>query len=149
MVSLVAWSKISIGSRNPAKNIAKMATAFLHENSINKSDIGLLIHSGVYRINFRAEPAFAPNIQKYMGLGDNEISPQSNHVFSFDVLDGTCGPHHAIQTCFNMLTANMLFWLSLMKNQILCTSLEIFLHALFVHSLEKEISNYKNPNSGI
>ena len=102
MVSLVAWSKISIGSRNPAKNIAKMATAFLHENSINKSDIGLLIHSGVYRINFRAEPAFAPNIQKYMGLGDDEISLQSKHVFSFDVLDGTCGPHHAIQTISDM-----------------------------------------------
>ena len=75
---------------------------YCDENSINKSDIGLLIHSGVYRINFRAEPAFAPNIQKYMGLGDDEISPQSRHVFSFDVLDGTCGPHHAIQTISDM-----------------------------------------------
>ena len=97
MVKLFHAKRINLSKKKPEKSIAKEVLAILKEKGIEKSEIGLIIHSGVYKINFRAEPAFASNIQKHMGLGDNTVSSGSTHAFSFDIVDGRCGSHHAIQ----------------------------------------------------
>ena len=97
MVKLFHYKRIKLSKKSPEKSIAKEILSILSDKGIEKSEIGLIIHSGVYKINFRAEPAFASNIQKHMRLGDNAVSSRSAHTFSFDIVDGRCGSHHAIQ----------------------------------------------------
>lgn len=97
MVKLFHKQEIKLSKKNTAKSIAREVSKILSTFNVEKDDIGLIVHSGVYKINFRAEPAFASNIQNHMDLGDNSVSAVSNHAFSFDIVDGSCGPHHAIQ----------------------------------------------------
>ena len=52
-------------------------------------------------------------------------------------------------TCFNMLNASMLFWLSLDEKPNSLHKSGDFSSCIICAFAREEISNYKNPNSGI
>ena len=63
----------------------------------------MIIHTGTFRQNFRAEPAFATHLQKSLKIGLGMVTNSSEHVFSFDLMDGNAGPHQAIEAAIDFL----------------------------------------------
>ena len=74
-----------------------------NEHGIDMQSIGLIVHTGMYRQNFRVEPAFAAHLQQALKIRCENIGLNTKHVFSFDVTDGICGPHHALETIADLL----------------------------------------------
>tara|TARA_Y100000768_G_scaffold137769_1_gene102590 strand:+ start:339 stop:1049 length:711 start_codon:yes stop_codon:yes gene_type:complete len=103
MVGVLAFKYEAIKKKSLLKSIKGITQKLCKQHDINMNDIGLIIHTGTYRQNFRQEPAFAAHLQQALKIGCNDISSTSKHVFSFDVLDGSCGPHHALETIADIL----------------------------------------------
>jgi 3-oxoacyl-[acyl-carrier-protein] synthase-3 len=60
-------------------------------------DVDLLINAGVYRDRNLGEPALAAMIQQDIGANPEDPHDNAHGTFSFDVLNGTCGPLTALQ----------------------------------------------------
>ena len=103
MVAVLAFKFEPIKRKSLLKSLKGLATKLCHEQNIDINDIGLIIHTGTYRQNFRQEPAFAAHLQQALKIGCDNVSQTSKHVFSFDVLDGSNGPHHALETIADLL----------------------------------------------
>ena len=103
MVVVRAWKSSSEKSTNLLKTICNLTQNLLSENGISFDDIGVIIHAGVYRRNFRTEPAFATHIQGDLKLKCGPVSQESHHCFSFDVSDGSCSPYVALNVASHML----------------------------------------------
>ena len=59
MVVIHGWKSAPIGRSRLLKSITNLSKKLIAESSINLEDISVIIHGGVYRRNFRVEPAFA------------------------------------------------------------------------------------------
>lgn len=103
MVGILAFKFEAIKKKSLLKSIKGITQKLCKQHDINMNDIGLIIHTGTYRQNFRQEPAFAAHLQQALKIGCDDVSSTSRHVFSFDVLDGSCGPHHALETIADLL----------------------------------------------
>lgn len=103
MVGVLAFKFEAIKKNSLLKSIKGITQKLCKQNGINLNDIGLIIHTGTYRQNFRQEPAFAAHLQQALKIGCDDVTSTSKHVFSFDVLDGSCGPHHALETIADLL----------------------------------------------
>ena len=103
MVAVLAFKFEPIKRKSLLKSLKGLATKLCQEQNIDINDIGLIIHTGTYRQNFRQEPAFAAHLQQALKIGCDNVSQTSKHVFSFDVLDGSNGPHHALETIADLL----------------------------------------------
>ena len=103
MVGILAFESEAIKNKSLLKSIKGITQKMCKQHDISLNDIGLIIHTGTYRQNFRAEPAFAAHLQQALKIGCDDVSSTSKHVFSFDVLDGSCGPHHALETIADLL----------------------------------------------
>lgn len=70
---------------------------------VPKQDIGLVIHSGVYRNEYLSEPALAAIIAGNLGI-NAEIRPlEEKHTFTFDILNGGLGFLNACQVAVQMM----------------------------------------------
>ena len=98
MVGVMAFGFESIKKKSLLKSLQSITKKLCKQHDVDLQDIGLIVHTGTYRQNFRQEPAFAAHLQQALKIGCEKVSPTSKHVFSFDVLDGSCGPHHALET---------------------------------------------------
>lgn len=103
MVGVVAFGFGPMKKKSLEGSLKRVTQRLCREHGINMQDIGLIVHTGTYRQNFRQEPAFATHLQQALNIGCEDIGPTSKHVFSFDVLDGTCGAHHALETIADLL----------------------------------------------
>ena len=103
MVGILVFKFEAIKKKSLLKSIKGITQKLCKQHDINMNDIGLIIHTGTYRQNFRQEPAFAAHLQQALKIGCDDVSSTSRHVFSFDVLDGSCGPHHALETIADLL----------------------------------------------
>lgn len=103
MVGIVAFRSEYIKKKTLVKSLKGLTVKLCKERGIDINDIGLIVHTGMYRQNFRSEPAFSAHLQQALNIGCENIGPASRHVFSFDVLDGSCGPHHALETIADLL----------------------------------------------
>ncbi|MGY8734724.1 MAG: hypothetical protein ACKVHN_01605 [Candidatus Poseidoniales archaeon] len=103
MVVIAAWADASITTKYNIRDCSKLATMACKEANISLQDIGLVIFSGVYRPNFRSEPSCASHIQNKLNIRCHELDLNSRHCFSFDIIDGSRGPHRAIQTVDHLL----------------------------------------------
>jgi len=103
MVGIVAFQSEYIKKKTLLKSLKGLTVKLCKEDGIDMNDIGLIVHTGMYRQNFRVEPAFSTHLQQALNIGCENIGPASRHVFSFDVLDGSCGPHHALETIADLL----------------------------------------------
>jgi len=105
MVGIVAFHSELINKKSLVKSLKGMTQKLCKQHGIDLQDIGLIVHTGAYRQNFRVEPAFAAHLQQALKIRCENIGLNSKHVFSFDVIDGSCGPHHALETIADLLPA--------------------------------------------
>lgn len=103
MVVLLSWESQKIGDTDLLKTTIKLAKKVVNSANISLSDIGLIVHGGVFREHFRTEPAFSTHIQGGLNIHCTGISFESETCFSFDVTDGSCSPHVALQSIEDML----------------------------------------------
>ena len=104
LVVMLSWESKKIGYTNLLKSTIKLAKSAMRNAGVNPDDIGLIVHGGVFREHFRTEPAFATHIQgglKYC----HGIGIDSKSCFAFDVTDGSCSPHVALQSIADLLPA--------------------------------------------
>lgn len=102
MVVLLSWESQKIGDTDLLKTTIKLAKKVVNSANISLSDIGLIVHGGVFREHFRTEPAFSTHIQGGLNIHCTGISFESETCFSFDVTDGSCSPHVALQSIEDM-----------------------------------------------
>lgn len=103
MVVIAAWADGQISTKNNIGGCARLAKKVCQQANISLQDVGLLIYSGVYRPNFRSEPSCASHIQSELNIRCHDLEVDSQHCFSFDVVDGSRGPHRAVQSVKQML----------------------------------------------
>ena len=103
MVVLLSWESQKIGDTDLLKTTIKLAKKAVYSANISLTDIGLIVHGGVFREHFRTEPAFSTHIQGGLNIHCTGISFESETCFSFDVTDGSCSPHVALQSIEDML----------------------------------------------
>ena len=103
MVVMLSWESTKIGYNNLFKSTLKLAKKAIKKAKISQEDIGLIVHGGVFREHFRTEPAFATHIHGGLDIHCTNISFDSQTCFSFDVTDGSCSPHVALQAIADLL----------------------------------------------
>lgn len=103
MVVMLSWESTKIGYTNLFKSTLKLAKQAIKKAKIKSEDIGLIVHGGVFREHFRTEPAFATHIHGGLNIHCTDISFDSQACFSFDVTDGSCSPHVALQAIADLL----------------------------------------------
>ena len=100
---MLSWQSLKIGPSQLLKSTIKLAKKTIKMADIELKDIGLIVHGGVFKEHFRTEPAFATHIQGDLSLHCTALNLSSPHCFSFDVSDGSCSPHIALQTIADIL----------------------------------------------
>ena len=82
-----------------AVELAKIAAEnCFQKSSYNRNEIGLLIHSGVYRNDFICEPAIAAMIAGKLKLNDLGPFINKGKTFAFDIFNGAVG---FLDACYN------------------------------------------------
>lgn len=100
---MLSWQSRRIKPTHLLKSTLKLAKEAIKLANIQLEEIGLIVHGGVYKEHFRSEPAFATHVQGDLSLHCTHLSMNSSHCFSFDVSDGSCSPHIAMQTIADLL----------------------------------------------
>lgn len=67
------------------------ATACLADSGVERTDVGLVIHAGIYRDDFLSEPAVATLVAGEVGINAEPESADAPKTFAFDVLNGAVG----------------------------------------------------------
>ena len=89
------------GTKKDAVELAKIAAEdCLNKSCYSRSDIGLLIHSGVYRDDFICEPAIAAIIAGKLRLNDQGPFINKGKTFAFDIFNGAVG---FLNACYNAI----------------------------------------------
>ena len=84
-------------------NAVHAAKACLDDSGVAASQLGLLIHAGVYRDEFISEPAIAAFIAGDIGANDDITEPDGTKTLAFDVLNGGVGFLNACQVATQMI----------------------------------------------
>lgn len=80
--------------QEPPSSIAfavEAATACLNDSGVDSSQVGLLIHAGIYRDEFLSEPAVATLVAGEVGMNAEPDSADAPKTFAFDILNGAVG----------------------------------------------------------
>lgn len=67
------------------------ATACLDDSGVERTEIGLVVHAGIYRDDFLSEPAVATLVAGEVGINAEPESADAPKTFAFDVLNGAVG----------------------------------------------------------
>ena len=103
MVVMRSWKASPLGKGRLLKTCVNLVTSAMEEASIDLNDIALIVHSGIYRQHFRTEPAFATHLQGALKLKCTTLTQESSHCFAFDVSDGSCSAHIALDAIADLL----------------------------------------------
>jgi 3-oxoacyl-[acyl-carrier-protein] synthase-3 len=78
---------------------ARAGNKCIDDSGVKKKNVGMLIHTGIYRDKNVVEPALACLIQKNMGLNTDPVNKNlSNRTFAFDLFNSELGFLYAAQT---------------------------------------------------
>jgi 3-oxoacyl-[acyl-carrier-protein] synthase III len=83
----------------------RAAATCLDHCGLDRAELGLIIHAGVYRDEFISEPAIAALVAGELGVNDDAQSPDGPKTFAFDVLNGAVGFLNACQIAIQMIGA--------------------------------------------
>jgi len=86
------------GSGGSVDHAVRAGEACIEKAGIDKSEIDILINTGVYRDHNIVEPAMATLIQKKLGVNADPIQEGANSTFAFDLMNGAGGFLYAAQT---------------------------------------------------
>lgn len=67
------------------------ARACLEDSGVDSSQVGLMIHAGIYRDDFLSEPAVATLVAGEVGINAEPESADAPKTFAFDILNGAVG----------------------------------------------------------
>ncbi|MEB3020582.1 non-ribosomal peptide synthetase [[Mycobacterium] crassicus] len=67
------------------------AAACLQDSGVERTDVGLVIHTGIYRDDFLSEPAVATLVAGEVGINAEPESADAPKTFAFDILNGAVG----------------------------------------------------------
>ncbi|MGH3958723.1 amino acid adenylation domain-containing protein [Mycobacterium sp.] len=81
------------------------ATACLDHSDLDSAELGLIIHSGIYRDDYLSEPAVAALVAGELGINGDIQSPDGPKTLAFDVLNGAVGFLNACHVAAGMLGA--------------------------------------------
>jgi len=77
----------------------------LQHSSYDRSQIGLLVHTGVYRAEYLSEPALAALIAGALEINDSVDSLRARRTLAFDVFNGSLGFLNACHVAATMIQA--------------------------------------------
>ncbi|HEU4361428.1 MAG TPA: amino acid adenylation domain-containing protein [Mycobacterium sp.] len=81
------------------------AATCLDSSDLDRSAVGLIIHTGVYRDDFLSEPAVAALVAGELGINGVVDSPDGPKTFDFDILNGAVGFLNACHVAAAMIAA--------------------------------------------
>ncbi|OBI37640.1 non-ribosomal peptide synthetase [Mycobacterium sp. E2238] len=81
------------------------AEACLDRSGIDRTALGLIINSGIYRDDFLSEPAVAALVAGELDINGDVDSPDGPKTFALDVLNGAVGFLNACQVAAGMIGA--------------------------------------------
>ena len=81
------------------------AAACLDRSDVDRSALGFVIHTGVYRDDFLSEPAVAALVAGELGINPVVDSPDAAKTFDFDLLNGAVGFLNACHVAAGMIAA--------------------------------------------
>ncbi len=96
--------------------IEAAAKQCLANSTYQKSDIDLLIYSGVYRDDFLCEPAVAALVDGMLNINDDIETQQDKKTFALDMLNGSLGTLNACYTAIGMMQSEKI------QNALIVTS---------------------------
>jgi 3-oxoacyl-[acyl-carrier-protein] synthase III len=70
-----------------------------------REDVGLVIHTGIYRDEFLCEPALAAIVAGELRINHDARTPDARRTLAFDLLAGGCGPLAACLAAGQMIEA--------------------------------------------
>jgi amino acid adenylation domain-containing protein len=91
--------------RGSVQLAVRAAMACLDRSGLDRAELGLIIHAGVYRDEFVSEPAIAALVAGELGVNDDAQSPDGPKTLAFDVLNGAVGFLNACQIAIQMIGA--------------------------------------------
>lgn len=92
-------------ARGSVQLAVQAAATCLDHCGLDRSELGLIIHAGVYRDEFISEPAIAALVAGELGVNDDAQSPNGPKTLAFDVLNGAVGFLNACQIAIQMIGA--------------------------------------------
>jgi 3-oxoacyl-[acyl-carrier-protein] synthase III len=93
------------GSRGSVELATQAAAQCLDRSGLDREQLGLIIHAGVYRDEFISEPAIAALVAGELGINDDIRSPDGPKTLAFDVFNGAVGFLNACQVAVQMIGA--------------------------------------------
>lgn len=78
----------------------------IEESGIKKEDLGMVIHSGIYRDDFISEPAIAAILVGELDINAKNAGAKAQKTFAFDIMNGGLGTLYACFTAIQMIRAN-------------------------------------------
>jgi len=111
---VAAWIRIESVGTIPYRNISNKdslellqvaTTNCLEKSSWQCNDIGLLIHSGVYRSEYILEPAYASLLAGKLNMNATISDPENKKTLAFDIFNGSLGFLNACYVAQQMITA--------------------------------------------
>lgn len=81
------------------------AEACLQAADRDRNDIGLVIHSGIYRTDFLSEPALAAIAAGELRINHDGESPADRRTLAFDLMDGATGTLTACRAAAELIQA--------------------------------------------
>jgi len=93
------------GTRGSVELATQAAAQCLDRSGLQRDQLGLIIHAGVYRDEFISEPAIAALVAGELGINDDVRSPDGPKTLAFDVFNGAVGFLNACQVAVQMIGA--------------------------------------------
>ncbi|HEU0190995.1 MAG TPA: amino acid adenylation domain-containing protein [Mycobacterium sp.] len=96
------------GQSEPPSSIrfaTEAAAACLDGSAVDRSALGLVIHTGVYRDDYLSEPAVAALVAGELGINAVIDSPDEPKTLDFDILNGAVGFLNACHVAAGMIAA--------------------------------------------
>src|SRR6185312_6243429 len=81
------------------------ATDCLERSDLDREELGLIIHTGIYRDDYLSEPAVAALVAGELGINDDVQPPDGPKTLAFDVLNGAVGFLNACHVAAGMIGA--------------------------------------------
>jgi amino acid adenylation domain-containing protein len=93
------------GPEGSLQRAVRAAIACLDHSGLDRGELGLIIHAGVYRDEYISEPAIAALVAGELRLNGDVRSPDGPKTFAFDIFNGAVGFLNACQVAIQMIGA--------------------------------------------
>lgn len=93
------------GDRDTVEYLKSAVKDCLTNSNYHKEELGLVIHTGMYRKDFLQEPAIAALVAGELRINDHPEVESSNKTFTFDLLNGALGFLNACYASIQMIQA--------------------------------------------